>query len=429
MPTRGDSFNIINASKGLVGEFNEVENGVDAQQVLVFAQHTGAVYALGRAYGTAPLKFGDAWVGTAPAKATQYSIYNSIYDAAVTSGNSTTPSKFIDGASADGRLAIALIKDTGSTAYRYSDFSAENYFGVTDYALTVMRSVTDAALNQPVFYKQKRWTVGADYNYVSNKFTGGSEATFDRSLTGQTGFVVANYNFTDDASVGVFAGFNAGKTSTDTTRFDYDGSMMGLTGKLHFNGSYPFDLKASYMSTDLSFDSQRTMLGVSNAASLTNQKLKASSFTVLAEIETMRKNRWLISTNLGLSYGMASVDNFTENGSVVGLKVDDLSQKSTQASIGVSSRYFKTLKLSFDLSAKLEKDFGSSDNLMTRFSGSTTPMTAVSNPSSGQTTLALGLGFNYRPAASSLLNAGVELRGSSDYSSDIRFNLAYKRKY
>ncbi len=429
VPSRGDSFNIINASKGIVGAFSQLDNNVDSQQTLVFAQHSGAVYALGRAYGTSPQKFGDIWVGTAPANATQRSVYNAIYDASVTSGNSTTPSKFIDGTSADGRLAIALIKDTSNTAYKQSDFSAESYFGATDYALTITRSVTDAALNQPTFYKLKRWAVGADYNYASNKFHGGSSADFDRSLTGQTGFFTVNYSINDDATVGIFAGFNSGKTSTSTTGFDYKGELMGVTGKLHFNGRYPVDIKAALVNTSLSFDSRRSMLGISDAAALTNQKLKETSFALQADIETLRADRWMIFTNLGLSYGNATTDAFNENGSVLGLSVNGLSQKSTQASVGVSTKYYQSLKLSYDLSAKLEKDFGSSSTLMAKYRVSTGAMSDVNNPSSGQTAVALGGGLTYKPTASSLFTAGAELRGSSDYSSDVRLNLSYKRKF
>ncbi len=429
VPSRGDSFNIINASNGIVGGFNAVDNNVDSQQTLVFAQHSGAVYALGRAYGTSPQKFGDIWVGTTPANATQRSVYNAIYDASVTSGNSTTPSKFIDGTSADGRLAIAIIKDTTNAAYNISDFSAETYFGVTDYVLTVTRAVTDAALNQPVFYKQKRWAVGANYNYVSNKFHGGSSAAFDRSLSSQTGFFTVNYSITDDASVGLFAGFNSGKTSTNTTGFDYKGELMGVTGKLHFNGSYPVDIKAALVNSSLSVDSHRTMFGVSDAAGVTSQKLKETSFAVQADIQTMRADRWMVFTNLGLSYGNATTDAFTESGSVMGLSVNGLSQKSTQASVGISTKYYQSLKLSYDLSAKLEKDFGSSSTLMAKYRVSTGAMSDVNNPSSGQTAVALGGGLTYKPTASSLFTAGAELRGSSDYSSDVRLNLSYKRKF
>lgn len=421
-PVRGDSFNIINASGGLSGGFYQFDNNIDPTKLILFAQHTGVVYATGL---TTAQTF-ENWAG---ADTFKKSVYKKIWDLSVTTGNSTTASGYIDGSAAEGKLAIAIIKGTADTAYKVSDFSAESYFGVSDYALNTTRSVTDAALNQPTFFKLKRWAIGADYNFVSNKFKGGSASAFNRSLTSQTGFFTANYDLSDTATIGVFAGFNSGKTSTDATSFDYKGQLMGITGKLHFNASHPVDIKAALVNSSLSFDSHRSILGVSDAAGLTNQKLKETSFAVQADIETMRADRWMIFTNLGLSYGNVSSSGFSENGSYWGLSVNGLSQKSTQASLGISTKYYQTLKLSYDLSAKLEKDFGSSSSFMAKYKGSTDAMSSVNNPSSGQTALAVGAGLTYKPTASSLLTAGAELRGSSDYTSDLRLNLSYRKKF
>ena len=417
-PVRGNAFQVLKASNGINGEFTTFNNP-DYTQLLIAAQHTGMVYATELTPGQDFTYFAENTT------AKQETLYNLIWDAAGLS-TQTGNARFIDGATFDGKVAAALIQNNSGNV---TSFSPETYFGLTDYALTLSRSISSAAQDQTSFYKIRHWTVGADYNNVSNTFTGGSSAAFNRNLTAQTGFMTMKYEF-NNSSVGFFIGTNSGSTTTDSTRTDYKGTVFGLTANKSFGRKYPTNLQFAFTHTDLKFDSNRSLLGVAGAASTTNQGLTSDSVSALARVELYKKRFTTLSPYAGVALSRASSAAFTESGAQSALNVGATSVTSTRLSAGFELDYVPTWKSSYTFTAGFENELGRGGQTMAAsYVGAPSVDLGMTNPSGNQTTLAIGASADYRLSNTSMLSLGLQLRAGGDYTNDRSVNVSYKKKF
>ena len=417
-PVRGDAFQVLKASKGINGEFTTFNNP-DYAQILIAAQHTGMVYATGL---SATEDFTDFAENTT---SQQNKIYQLVWESAGLD-TQTGNARFIDGATMDGKLAAALIQNASGNI---ETFSPESYFGLTDYALTLSRSITSAAQDQTSFYKIRHWTVGADYNNVSNSFNGGSSAAFNRNLTAQTGFMTMKYEFSN-SSVGFFIGSNTGSVSTSATRTDFDGTVFGLTTNKSFGRKYPTNLQFSFTHTDLKFDSSRSILGVAGAGTTNNQGLTSDSLSISAQVQLYKKRFTTFSPYASVAFSRATSAAFTESGAQTALNVDSTSVNSTRLSAGFQFDYVPTWKASYAFTAGFEHELGrAGQTIDASYVGAPADRFTTTNPSGNQTVLSVGASANYRLSTTSMLGLGLQLRAGGDTTNDRSVNVSYKKKF
>ena len=425
VPSRGDVFQFLTATKGISGNKFETFNSTSpayANVLLVAEQGTGRIYGTGLADTE---DFTDYAENTT---SKQNAVYQLVWNSAVSGGTAPSNARFIDGTTFDGKVAAALIQNASGNI---TSFSPESYFGLTDYALTLSRSISSAAQDQTSFYKIRHWTVGADYNNASNSFNGGSSAAFNRSLTAQTGFMTMKYEF-NNSSVGFFVGTNSGSTTTDSTRTDYNGTVFGLTANKSFGRKYPTNLQFAFTHTDLKFDSNRSLLGVASAASTTNQSLTSDSVSALARVQLYKKRFTTFSPYVGVALSRASSSAFTESGAQSALKVGATSVNSTRLSAGFEFDYVPTWKSSYTFTAGFEHELGrAGQTIDANYVGmpAAADKFTTTNPSGNQTTLTLGASADYRLSNTSMLGLGLQLRAGGDYSNDRSVNLSYKKKF
>ena len=422
-PARGDVFQIIKSSGGIRGEFADFIN-TDYNKILIFAQHTGAVY------GTGLLSTGS-FVDWAGSNTQLQTIYQTVWDNAVaesTSSSFANPAAFIDGSSSDGKLAIAIITGAAIDTDLFATDAAESYLGLTDYTNITTRSVMDQAMLRNSFYRQGRWSIGGDINYVTNTYKGGSSADFNRKLSSATAFVAVNYELHDTMGVGFFLGFNDGKSSTANLDMKMKGTVFGLNAYKNFLSKNPVTLKAAVTTTRLSFDSVRMLYGdaTSNANS---QKVAGMGAELTAAIQLYKQDGLTVSPMVGLVYGSSKADNFSETGSSFALSVHDLKSNSTNGILGLSVDCVANARLAFNFLAAYEKILsGGNDELSASSVGGLSPDLAIIDQKS-KTIFTLGAGISFRNSVRSMINFGAQFRSSSDYSKDLRLNASYIKKF
>ncbi len=422
-PARGDVFQIIKSSGGIRGEFADFIN-TDYNKILIFAQHTGAVY------GTGLLSTGS-FVDWAGSNTQLQTIYQTVWDNAVTesaSSTSSNPAAFIDGSSSDGKLAIAIITGATIDTNLFATDAAESYLGLTDYTNITTRSVMDQAMLRNSFYRQGRWSIGGDINYVTNTYKGGSSANFNRKLNSATAFVAVNYELHDTMSAGFFLGFNDGKSSTSNLDMKMKGTIFGLNAYKSFLTKNPITLKAAVTTTRLSFDSVRMLYGDATA-NANSQKVTGMGAELTAAVQLYKQDGLTISPMVGLVYGSSKADNFSETGSSFALSVTDLKSNSTNGILGLSVDCVATARLAFNFMAAYEKILsGGTDELSASSVGGLSPDLAITDYKS-KTIYTLGAGISYRNSVRSMINFGAQMRNSSDYSNDLRLNASYIKKF
>jgi hypothetical protein len=311
---------------------------------------------------------------------------------------------------------VALLTSGANAGAVLNSFSPEPFLGLNDYAVTTIRTATDTALAQSALVIKGRWSAGFSYSNASNRYTGGSDSSFNRSLNSSNSVINLEYAFNKSTKMGGFVGFNNGSTRTSSSSIDYDGKVFGLTGFKRLGRQHPIFFKAAVAYATLGFSSSRTdALGTSSTG---NNSLNGTIFQLTASMPTYRASKLTVSPLLGILRGSSSSSAFTETGTGANLSVDKASFTSTRALLGVAFDYRATTSLNLGAHLSYEHEFSGSRDVTARLGSSSF---TVNNDDAGNT-LALGLNAGYDINNSTRLNLGAELRNNSDYSNDHRYN-------
>lgn len=421
-PAWGDQFTVIrtNSPTGITGTFGGMSS--DFTTFLIFdnnaAAHQNAVI-----YGTG-LTTGQTFANRFTS-ANQKAIATGLWNGALTNANyvDTTTTllrtdlvRFTDSNTANGKAVVALLTAGANAGAVLNSFSPEPFLGLNDYAVTTIRTATDAALAQSPMVIKGRWSAGFSYSNAANRYTGGSDAVFNRSLNSSNSVINLEYAFDKSAKMGGFVGFNNGKTSTSASSIDYDGKVFGLTGFKRLGRQHPIFFKAAVAYASLGFSSHRSdALGSSSTG---KNSLNGTIFQVTASMPTYRSSNITVSPLLGIVRGSSSSSAFTETGSGANLSVDKASFTSTRALLGVSFDYRATTSLNLGAQLTYEHEFSGAREVSAKLGSSSF---TVNNGDAGNT-LALGLNAGYEITNYTRLNLGAELRHNSDYSNDHRYN-------
>ena len=421
VPARRDIFAVIRANNGIVGGFSDLTNS-DYSQWVIYENNSNPADQYGYLYGTGLT--GNQTFATYGNTAARAAIGASLWSAAVSpSASSTTahPGAFVDGSTALGQAAIGLLT-TADTAATLDALSPEAYLAVGDYALTVSRSLTDAALSQAALIKTGSWTVGAGLNRAEHTYLGASDSLNYR-LTSDSPLVAVAYEFSPRYSVGFFYGHNLGKTVADTARIDYRGSVFGLTSVGRFGTAYPVTLKGALVASDLRFEASR------HGSTSGSQNLRSLGGQLTGSVELYKNDRLSFSPTLGYVLGRSTTDAFTESGTGANLSLDAMTQDSSRLVAGLGLTYLATTVLTFELSAAYEHEYASdAGSVSATFGGAGIPMTVVRAIEDRDSTT-LGLGASLKMDNRSTFRLGAEVRGNREFRKDCRYNASVNVRF
>ena len=421
-PAWGDQFTVIrtNSPTGITGTFGGMSSNFTTFLIYdnnAAAHQNAVIYGTGL---TSNQTFADRFT-----TANQKAIATGLWNGGLTNANyvDTTTSvlrtdlvRFTDSNTANGKAVVALLTSGANAGAVLNSFSPEPFLGLNDYAVTTIRTATDAALAQSAMVIKGRWSAGFSFSNAANRFTGGSDSSFNRSLNSSNSVINLEYAFNKSTKMGGFVGFNNGSTRTSASSIDYDGKVFGLTGFKRLGRQHPIFFKAAVAYATLGFSSSRTdALGTSSTG---NNSLNGTIFQVTASMPTYRSSKLTVSPLLGILRGSSSSSAFTETGTGANLSVDKASFTSTRALLGVAFDYRATTSLNLGAQLSYEHEFSGSRDVTARLGSSSF---TVNNDDAGNT-LALGLNAGYDISNSTRLNLGAELRHNGDYSNDHRYN-------
>ena len=421
VPDRRDIFAVIRANNGIVGGFSDLTNS-DYSQWVIYENNSNPADQYGYLYGTGLT--GSQTFAAYGNTAARAAIGASLWSAAITASASSTtahPGAFVDGSTALGQAAIGLLT-TPDTAATLDALSPEAYLAVGDYALTVSRSLTDAALSQAALIKTGSWTVGAGLNRAEHTYLGASDSLNYR-LTSDSPLVAVAYEFSPRYSVGFFYGHNLGKTVADTARIDYRGSVFGLTSVGRFGTAYPVTLKGALVASDLRFEASR------HGSTSGSQNLRSLGGQLTGSVELYKNDRLSFSPTLGYVLGRSTTDAFTESGTGANLSLDAMTQDSSRLVAGLGLTYLATTVLTFELSAAYEHEYASdAGSVSATFGGAGIPMTVVRAIEDRDSTT-LGLGASLKMDNRSTFRLGAEVRGNREFRKDCRYNASVNVRF
>ena len=419
VPARRDVFTILRTSGGIAGVFSDLTNADYSQWVLF--DNAPSLHALGKLYGTG-LNGNQTFAayGTTPARV---AIATSLWNAAVTASASSTtahPAGFIDGDTAYGQMAIALLTAPDADAF-LGGLSPDAYLAVGDYSLTVSRALTDAAFAQSSLLRSGSWTVGAGFNRAQHGYTGANSPAYD--LSSDTPLVTVAYDFGKHCSVGFFYGQNHGKTQADAARIDYRGSVFGLTSVGRLEGACPVTFKGAVVASDLELSANRGG-SVSGA-----QGLRSFGGQLTAALELYKDGRVTFSPTVGYVQGRATTAAFAETGTGANLTVDAMAQDSSRVVAGFGLTYLASTDLVFDLSAAYEHEFAAdAGSVSATFGGVGAPMTTTRAIGDRDSTT-FGLGASWKLDNSTTVRLGGEVRGNRELRKDYRYNASVNVRF
>jgi uncharacterized protein with beta-barrel porin domain len=419
VPARRDVFTVIRASNGIGGVFSDLTNA-DYSQWILF-DNAPTAHTSGKLYGTG-LVGGQTFAayGSTPARA---AIGASLWTAAVTASASSTsanPAGFINSDNAFGQIAIALLTAPDADAF-LGGLSPDAYLAMGDYALTVSRSLTDAAFAQSSLVKTGSWTVGAGYNRAQHGYTGANSPNYD--LSSDSPLVTAAYDFGPQCTVGFFYGQNHGKSVADTARIDYRGSVFGLTSVGRFGTAYPVTLKGALVASDLRFEAARS------GSTSGTQKLRSLGGQLAGSVELYKDDRLSFSPTIGFVQGRSTTAAFNESGTGANLALDATSQDSSRLVAGFGLTYLATTVLVFDLSAAYEHEYASdAGSVSATFGGVGVPMSSVRAIDDRDSTT-LGVGVSLKMNNNSTMRLGAEVRSNRELRKDCRYNASVNVRF
>ena len=443
---RANALTLFKATGGITGAIADY-SGSDFTGWVLFDNNSDTTHTFGNLYGTglsAAQTFG-AW-GT---NTSRTAVANALWNASVTEAAASVTNAgaeragFINTNTNVGKAALALINAGANTNAVLDSYSPEVFLGLGDYAQTTARTITDGVLGQtsPLLV-QGKWNVGAGYSNASSNYTGGSSAAFDRHLSSTTNYANISYSYDPRWKAGLFYGHNSGHSNALSSTNDISGDVLGLTleGSFDYDYQYPISIKAAISTSNLRFDSNRTMAlansgddaidSATGASSSTNNKLTGTSAQIGASMKVYDKDRLSVSPTLGLVYGSSKSDAFTETGTGANLAVGAMSSNATRAVVGVTIGYEATTNLGLNLSLGLEKQLSSDSTSVTaNFAGAPGSSFSVAGNDSKSVVTNLGLGAALRLNNGFTANLSAEFRSGNSYNQDTRVNVSLNRKF
>jgi autotransporter-associated beta strand protein len=421
-PVRTNVFSVLKASNGIAGVFSDFTNA-DYSQWLLF-DNSQLIHSPGNLYGTG-LNGNQTFAayGTTAARA---AVGASLWAAAVTPSTSSTtanPAGFIYAGSSSGAAAIGLLTAVDADAY-LAALSPEAYLAAGDYALTIARSVSEAAFGQASLIKTGDWTLGAGYNRTQHGYRG-ADATSNYELSGNTSLVTLTRDFGPHCSVGFFFGYNTGKTVANNANLDYRGNVFGLTSVGRYEGKHPVTLKAAVVSSDIRFDAVR------NGSTANDQTLRSLSGQLTASLELYKEGRLTFSPLLGFVQGRSTSDAFAEAGSGARLNVNALERKSARGLAGLGATYILSNDLQLDFAFAYEYEFADAPTAATASfvdAATTVPMT-IEHALVDRSTTSGTLGANWKIDNSVTLRLSAEARGNRELHKDYRYNVGLNVRF
>jgi hypothetical protein len=423
VPARRDIFAVIRAQTGISGQFSDLTNP-DYSHWIIYENNTNPADQYGYLYGTG-LNGNQTFAayGDTPERA---AIGASLWAASVTASASSTqahPAAFLDGSTTLGQVAIGLLTAADADAY-LAGLSPEAYLAAGDYALTISRSVSEAAFGQASLVKTGAWTLGAGFNRAQHGYRG-PEVASNYELSGDTSLVTLTYDCGMHCSLGFFYGYNTGKTVASNARFDYRGSVFGLTSVGRFEGKHPITLKAAVVATDIRFDAVR------NGSTTNDQALRALSGQLTACLELYKEGRLTFSPLLGFVQGRSTSAAFAEAGSGARLNIDALERNSARGLAGVGATYLLSNDLQLDIAFAYEYEFAEAPTTVTASfadAATTVPMTLERSLVDRGTTSST-LGANWKIDDGVTLRLSAEARGNRELHKDHRYNVGLNVRF
>ncbi|MCX6921277.1 MAG: autotransporter-associated beta strand repeat-containing protein [Verrucomicrobia bacterium] len=441
---RANALTLIKASGGITGAIADYD-GSDFTSWVLFDNNSDTTHTFGNLYGTglsAAQTFG-AW-GT---NTSRTAVANALWTASVTEAAASVThagaerAGFINTNTNAGKAALALINAGANTNAVLDSYSPEVFLGLGDYAQTTARTITDGVLGQtsPLFV-QGKWNIGAGYSNASSNYTGGSSAAFDRHLSSTTNYANISYSYDPQWKAGLFYGHNSGHTNALSSTNSVSGDVLGLSLEGSIAYRYPISVKAAISTSNLHFDSSRTMAlansgddaitSTTGTSSSTNNKLSGTSAQIGASMEVYKKDHLSVSPTLGLVYGSSKSDAFTETGSGANLAVGAMNSSATRGVVGLTIGYEATSNLGLSLSLGLEKQLGSNATSVTaNFAGAPSSSFSVAGNDSKSVVTNLGLGATLHLNNGFTANLSAEFRSGNDYNQDKRVNVSLNRKF
>ena len=421
-PVRTNVFSVLKASNGIAGVFSDFTNA-DYSQWLLF-DNSQLIHSPGNLYGTG-LNGNQTFAayGTTAARA---AVGASLWAAAVTPSTSSTtanPAGFIYAGSSSGAAAIGLLTAVNADAY-LAALSPEAYLAAGDYALTIARSVSEAAFGQASLIKTGSWTLGAGYNRAQHGYRG-ADAASNYELSGNTSLVTLTRDFGPHCSVGFFFGYNTGKTVANNANLDYRGNVFGLTSAGRYEGKHPVTLKAAVVASDIRFDAVR------NGSTANDQTIRALSGQLTASLELYKEGRLTFSPLLGFVQGRSTSDAFAEAGSGARLNVNALERKSARGLAGLGATYILSHDLQLDVAFAYEYEFADAPTAVTASfvdAAATVPMT-IEHALVDRSTTSGTLGANWKIDNSITLRLSAEARGNRELHKDYRYNVGLNFRF
>jgi len=427
VPARRDIFAVIRASNGIVGQFADLTNA-DYSQWIIYENNTNPADQYGYLYGTG-LNGGQTFAayGANPARA---AVGASLWAAAITPSTSSTqahPGAFLDGSTTLGQVAVGLLTAVDADAY-LAALSPEAYLAVGDYALTVSRSLTDAAFAQSSLVKTGAWTVGAGYNRAQHGYAGVDSPAY--ALSSDTGLVTVAYDFGPHCSVGFFYGQNQGKTVAANTRVDYRGGVFGLTSVGRIPGAYPVTIKGAVVASELRFDATRVG-PTGDGSSVAHRPLRSLGGQVTIAMEAFKDGRLTFSPTLGFVQGRSTAAAFAEAGAGANLSVEAMAQDSSRLVAGFGLTYLASTDFIFDLSAAYEHEYAAdAGSVSASFLGAAqdVPMT-MTRALGDRDSTTCGAGVSWKLDNSTTVRLGAEVRGNRELTKDYRYNASVNVRF
>jgi len=422
VPARRDVFTVLRAANGIVGVFSDFTN-TDYSQWLLY-DNSQVAHAFGNLYGTG-LAGNQTFAayGSTPAHA---GIGASLWAAAVTTTTASTashPAGFIYAGSSSGAAAIGLLTAVDPDAY-LAALSPEAYLAAGDYALTIARSVSEAAFGQTSLVKTGDWTLGAGYNRAQHGYRG-ADAASNYELSGNTSLVTLTRDFGPHCSVGFFFGYNTGKTVANNANLDYRGYVFGLTSVGRYEGRHPVALKAAVVAGDFRFDAVR------NGSTANDQRLQSLSGQLTASLELYKEGRLNLSPLLGFVQGRSTSDAFAEAGSGARLNVNAMQRNSARGIAGLGATYILSNDLQLDVAFAYEYEFADAPTAVTASfvdAAATVPMT-IEHALVDRSTTSGTLGANWKMDNSITLRVSAEARGNRELHKDYRYNVGLNFRF
>ncbi|MGA0028570.1 MAG: hypothetical protein ACO3IG_01260 [Opitutales bacterium] len=434
-PARTDVFTILRASNGISGTFADITNP-DYSTWMIYDNSSDPAHQFGNLYGTG-LTGGQSFANWGT-NANRAALAGAIWSAAVTPSASSTnanPAGFIDGNTAAGRMAVALMTAPSLDAVLDS-WSPESFFGASDYVLTAMRSVTDAAAAQASYVKEGVWTLGAGHAHADSTFTGGSSSVFDRRLRSGSGFAAISRDLGSSGRLGLFVAQNSGHTETQASKMDYAGVIFGLNGNYRFEGRYPVTVRVAATRALLEFDSSRSVssavsgngaaVSAVESATASDVELRGWGAQASVEVQAFTRGAFTLSPLVGYVYGRSTVEAFAEAGADASLAVSAFDARSSRGLAGLSLGWQASADVRLTMLATMEHESSRDDSLVAGLggqafaSGDSVADSSISN---------IGVGALVRLTPAATLSVGAEYRQSGETREDLRLNASVNWRF